>query len=35
LAFVVIDLSTKQMSMLPGAEKQVEEWINGKIPSSK
>lgn len=32
LAFVVIDLATKQMSMLPGSDKQVKEWINGTVP---
>lgn len=32
LAFVVIDLATKQMAMLPGSDKQVKEWINGNVP---
>ncbi len=32
LAFCVIDLESKQMSMLPGSEIQVKEWMNGIIP---
>lgn len=32
LAFVVIDLATKQMAMLPGSDIQVKEWMNGKVP---
>jgi hypothetical protein len=32
LAFVVIDLATKQMAMLPGSDKQVKEWMNGTVP---
>jgi len=32
LAFVVIDLATKQMAMLPGSDKQVKEWMNGTFP---
>lgn len=32
LAFVVIDLATKQIAMLTGADKQVQEWIDGKVP---
>ncbi len=35
LAFVVIDLAKKQMSMLPGSEKQVKEWMNGTVPLGK
>ncbi len=33
LAFCVIDMESKQMSMLPGSELQIKEWMNGKIPS--
>ncbi len=32
LAFVVINLATKQMAMLPGSDKQVKEWMNGTVP---
>jgi hypothetical protein len=32
LAFVVIDLATKQMAMIPGSDKQVKEWMNGRVP---
>ncbi|NOU46148.1 MAG: hypothetical protein HOO86_03695 [Bacteroidales bacterium] len=35
LAFVVIDLATKKMAMHPGTEKQVEEWINGIVPTGQ
>lgn len=34
LAFCIIDIKTKQMSMLPGSELQIKEWLNGSIPSS-
>ena len=33
LAFIIIDLMTKQMALLPGSEKQVKEWISGTVPS--
>jgi hypothetical protein len=34
LAFVVVDLATKQMSIstMPGAKEAAQEWINGSIP---
>lgn len=35
LAFCVIDVESKQMSMLPGAELQIQEWISGKIPKAE
>ena len=35
LAFCVIDLYSKQMSMLPGSEIQVKEWMNGTVPKGK
>ncbi|MFW5982859.1 MAG: hypothetical protein ACOCQ4_00005 [bacterium] len=35
LAFCVIDLDSKQMSMLPGSEMQVKEWMNGTVPKGK
>jgi len=31
----VIDLDSKQMSMLPGSEIQVKEWMNGIVPKGK
>lgn len=35
LAFCIIDMKTKQMAMLPGAELQVKHWMNGEIPSAE
>ena len=32
LAFVVIDVATKQMAILPGSDKQLKEWMNGSVP---
>ncbi len=34
LAFGIVDLSTKQLSMVPDAKPQVQEWIDGKIPKA-
>ncbi|MDR3681978.1 MAG: hypothetical protein P4L41_18550 [Flavipsychrobacter sp.] len=34
LAFGVVDLSTKQISMVPDAKLQVQEWIDGKMPKA-
>ena len=35
LAFCLIDMSSKQMSIVPGSELQVKEWMNGIIPSAR
>jgi hypothetical protein len=35
LAFAVIDMTSKQMSMLPGTDIQVKEWINGSVPKEE
>jgi len=35
LAFCVIEMETKQMSILPGSEGQIKEWLNGNIPDAK
>jgi hypothetical protein len=32
LAFGVIDMNSKGLSMLPGSEVQIKEWKNGKVP---
>lgn len=32
LAFGVIDMNSKGLSMLPGSEMQIKEWKNGKVP---
>src|ERR1043165_9156053 len=32
LAYAIIDIETKKMSMLPEAKLDVQDWINGKIP---
>jgi hypothetical protein len=34
LAFAVVDLSTKQMSIVPEAKLQAQDWIRGKIPEA-
>lgn len=35
LAFCVIDIDSKQMSILPGSDLQVKEWMNGTIPKGE
>ncbi|WP_143017504.1 hypothetical protein [Catalinimonas alkaloidigena] len=35
LAFCVIDMDSKQMAMMPGAELQVKEWMSGTVPVGK
>lgn len=35
LAFCVIDMDSKQMAMIPGAEHQIQQWISGKIPKAE
>ncbi|PKQ46759.1 hypothetical protein CSW08_01250 [Confluentibacter flavum] len=35
LAFCIIEMDTKQMSMLPGSELQIKEWMNGTIPKAE
>jgi hypothetical protein len=32
LLFALVDIESKQASMLPAAKEQVKEWMNGKIP---
>ena len=32
LAFAVIDLESKQMSVFPGAKRDVADWVEGKMP---
>ena len=33
LLFALVDIESKQASMLPAAEEQGKEWMNGKIPN--
>lgn len=35
LAFCVIDMDSKQIAMMPGAELQVKEWVSGSVPTAK
>lgn len=35
IALAVVDMSTKELAMLPGAHSQIQEWINGEVPKSK
>ncbi len=35
LAFCVIEMDSKQMALMPGAELQVKEWMDGTIPKGK
>lgn len=35
LAFAILDLENKKMSLMPGSELQVKEWINGTIPKGE
>ncbi len=35
LAFAIIDLATKQLAMLPGANLQIKEWLSGSIPKGR
>ncbi|MGL1889399.1 MAG: hypothetical protein OCD76_22985 [Reichenbachiella sp.] len=35
LALSVIDMTTKQLSMVPGSELQVKDWMNGQIPKGE
>ncbi len=35
LALATLEIETKQLSYIPSAEKQIEQWASGKIPDSK
>lgn len=35
LPFCIIDMKTKQMSIIPGSELQIKEWMGGKIPTAR
>jgi hypothetical protein len=35
LSFASLDMSSNQLTMYPGSEKQIHEWANGTIPKSK
>lgn len=35
IALAVVDMTSKEMEMLPGAHAQIQEWINGRVPKAK
>ena len=35
LVFCVIDIEGKKMSMVPGSESQVKQWLNGEVPKAR